>query len=69
MRYLKFTTVAVLMLIFTVFTTGAAQTPQAVIVVEAVSVNDIHEGNIDTSKYHSPSTGLKTVGKGEIVYL
>ena len=41
----------------------------AVIKVVAVTPRDIATGVIDTAKYKATSSGLKVVGKGELVYL
>lgn len=69
MKYLKFVIGGALLSIIVVFAISAIDAPEAVIVVEAISHQEIADGKIDTSKYHSPSTGLKVVGIGELVYL
>lgn len=45
-----------------------AQTPEAVIVVEAISPQEISDNGWTTPPYY-PSSGLTNVGKGELVYL
>ncbi|RMD91866.1 MAG: T9SS C-terminal target domain-containing protein [Calditrichaeota bacterium] len=61
----KFTWLALLAMLLMMVTSSTAQTPQAVIVVEAWSPKELHDAGRDTH----PSQGLTTVGKGELVYL
>lgn len=57
--------VAVLALFFAV----SVFAQEAVIKIEAVSHQEIADGELDTTLYKSPSSGLNLVGKGERVYL
>lgn len=65
MRPLRLPIWVVLLSILAMFGAGAAQTPQAVIVVEAWSPQELHDLGWTTH----PSTGLKVVGVEEQVYL
>jgi hypothetical protein len=47
---------------------GQTQAPEAVIGVEAISPQEISDNGWPTPPYY-PSSGLKNVGKGELVYL
>ncbi|MFQ5772140.1 MAG: multiheme c-type cytochrome, partial [bacterium] len=69
MKYLKFVIAAALVCFLAVYAIKAVQTTEAVIKVVPVSHQTLADGEIDTTKYHSPSTGLKVVGLGELVYL
>ncbi len=56
---------ASVILVLALFAISAVQAPEATIVVEAWSPQEIH----DLGWTSHPSTGLKTVGVGELVYL
>ncbi|HEX9655138.1 MAG TPA: hypothetical protein VGA99_15635, partial [bacterium] len=65
MKPLRLVNGFVLLIMLTWFGSGAAQVPQAVIVVEAWSPQEL----ADAGRTTHPSTGLKVVGMEEQVYL
>ena len=60
---------SILMAVLAFFFAISVFAQDAVIKIEAVSHQEIADGEIDTLLYHSPSSGLNLVGKGERVYL
>jgi len=60
--------ISVLLLFVFAMLALTAQTPEATIVVEAISRQDITNNGWTTPPYY-PSSGLTNVGKGELVYL